>query len=382
MRSNGDQSKQYISYHFSDMCDEQPLSYLWKGGLNGHDIGLVHGDPGSGKSFAMLDLSMSIARGIYWLGHRTRSGLVCYLAAESAHGFRNCIAAYVSHHELTGDMAREIPFHIIPASPKLSGGDDCSRLISTLRQIAKSEAQPVKLLVIDTLSAVLQGADENSSEGMGALLASAKSIRAEIGCAVVLVHHDSKAGKDARGHSSLKGDTDCILQVKRTGEVRSIVVNKSKEGCDGACYDFKLNVIELGTDDDGDPITSCVVEPMGESVTSKKSEPKGQASIALKLLRDAILKSGELLPSSDNIPTNVMGVSLQLWKEYCANGLSNGESATARRNAFNRAKETLLKHRHIGTWGDYVWIPLQLERHRHNDTPLKGGVSVCVARMS
>ena len=38
-------------------------------------------------------------------------------------------------------------------------------------------------------------------------------------------------------------------------------VYKSKDGEDGAVHPFLLEVVEVGTDDDGEPITSCIVAP-------------------------------------------------------------------------------------------------------------------------
>jgi len=48
--------------------------------------------------------------------------------------------------------------------------------------------------------------------------------------------------------------------VLRSDELRSISVTKLKDGQDGANIGFKLHTVILGEDEDGDDITSCIVE--------------------------------------------------------------------------------------------------------------------------
>ncbi|WP_213269134.1 hypothetical protein [Hyphomonas sp.] len=78
---------------------------------------------------------------------------------------------------------------------------------------------------------------------------------------VLIVHH---AGKDAsrgeRGHSSLRAALDVSLEVARNGQQssRELKLSKSKNSTDGATWPFELQTIILGTDEDGDEITSCI----------------------------------------------------------------------------------------------------------------------------
>ena len=51
------------------------------------------------------------------------------------------------------------------------------------------------------------------------------------------------------------------MEVSRDGERREWKMNKSKDGEDGEAHPFRLEVVEVGTDEDGEPITSCVVVP-------------------------------------------------------------------------------------------------------------------------
>ena len=74
------------------------------------------------------------------------------------------------------------------------------------------------------------------------------------------VHHAGKdASKGSRGWSGIKAAADAQIEVLRheSGE-REIHLEKMKDGEDGVRFGFKLEVVELGVDRDGDIVTSCV----------------------------------------------------------------------------------------------------------------------------
>lgn len=91
-----------------------------------------------------------------------------------------------------------------------------------------------------------------------------------IDATALIVHH---AGKDptrgARGSSSLKAAVDVEIEIAREGGERVGTITKARDGEDGARFGFRLQQIELGVDVDGDPVRSCVIEPV-ESVPDLK----------------------------------------------------------------------------------------------------------------
>jgi hypothetical protein len=107
----------------------------------------------------------------------------------------------------------------------------------------------------------MPGADVNSGKDVGAALAQCKRINVKTGAMVLLVHHSGKdAGKGARGWSGLRAAADVELEITRKENDRAIKVTKLKDGQDGASMGFKLHTVTLGEDEDGDDITSCIVE--------------------------------------------------------------------------------------------------------------------------
>jgi hypothetical protein len=71
-----------------------------------------------------------------------------------------------------------------------------------------------------------------------------------------------------RGHSSLVAALDAELSVKRQAD-NSIVakVERLKDGQEGDEIVSKLESVAVGTDEDGDEISSCIVVPASEGMT-------------------------------------------------------------------------------------------------------------------
>jgi hypothetical protein len=111
---------------------------------------------------------------------------------------------------------------------------------------------------------------------------------------VLLVHHSGKDHtKGLRGHSSLYAALDAAVEVTRDGDRRGWRMEKSKDGQDGEGEAFRLAVVELEPDADGEPQTSCVVEPDDSPQDATRSRlPKGgNQKVVLDALRDLLGRS-------------------------------------------------------------------------------------------
>jgi hypothetical protein len=153
------------------------------------------------------------------------------------------------------------------------------------------------VVCIDTLNRAAPGMDENDSKSMGEVISAAKAIQAELGGLVLVVHHTGKdATKGLRGHSSLHAALDCAIEVSREGDQRQWSIHKAKDGKDGEAQPFRLEVVEIGTDEDGESITSCVVVPEESATQATRSKaPKGGNQ---RIVYDAL---GELLRASGHL---------------------------------------------------------------------------------
>jgi hypothetical protein len=117
-------------------------------------------------------------------------------------------------------------------------------------------------VIIDTLNRSLAGS-ESDDKDKAAYIRAADAIRHAFGCVVIIVHHCGVDATRPRGHTSLIGAVDAQLAVKRDAAENIVVtVERMKDGSDGETIVSKLEAVDVGTDVDGDVITSCVVVPV------------------------------------------------------------------------------------------------------------------------
>ena len=236
-------------------------NYLVKDLIPREGLTVVWGPPKCGKSFWTFDLVMHVALGWPYRDRRTVQGPVVYVACEGAHGFRARIEAYRQCH--MQDHNDPAPFYLVPA--RVSLVEEHQDLIAEIR---KPLASPPVAVVIDTLNRSLTGS-ENSDEDMSNYIKAADAIHEAFHCAVLIVHHCGVEGTRPRGHTSLSGAVEAQLAVKRNAD--GLVTTKleyMKDGPEGDEIHFRLDQVELGPDEDGDQITSCVVREAEAPATS------------------------------------------------------------------------------------------------------------------
>lgn len=270
----------------------KPISWLVKNFLPKATLGVLFGESGSGKSFLTYDLCAAIARGLdEWNGKKVKKGRVMYVVAEGEAGFVNRIHAYCHQQGISPD-----DFEIDYISDLIPNLMEAALITDLIKEI-KARGQ-YDLIVMDTFAQVMAGANENSGEDVGKALAECRRIHRHTGAMVLLIHHSGKdASKGSRGWSGLKGACDVELEVSRSDDDRAVSASKLKDGRDGIQIGFKLHTVVLGEDEDGDDITSCIVEYGDVSARMKAGKgPKGAVQkLAFNKAHDLIgLSNGEI----------------------------------------------------------------------------------------
>jgi len=308
-----------------DAIMAQPLMrWRVKGLYPESGIAALYGASGSGKSYLALDQAMAICMGVKWFGYRTVASPVVYIMLEGEAGLRNRIAAWEKHNKLTmPDNFRAIvqPFHLFEAEQVEALG----------RVLPKSG-----MVIIDTLNRAAPGLDENASMDMGRILRGMKRLQEITQGLVLIVHHTGKdTSKGMRGHSSLHAALDGAVEVERTLHGRSWSAAKVKDGEDGRQTPFKLHVIELGTDEDGDPITSCAIGPDSDALF-KPAQPTGKNQIAaLKAFKQALSASTHLGRAGAGDQTPCISF------EDAIGAVSGGMAGVEKKRRAPRAREAL-----------------------------------------
>lgn len=294
---------------FNEFQSERKEDYLVRSLIGRGQLGALIGAPGMSKTFLALDLGMAVATGSPWHGLQTHRGRVVYIASEGARGVQNRLKAIRIRK---APIDPDVSFFVVADVVRLTeASDDVDRLITSVRAVVGPDG--LDLIVVDTLSRAIAGLDENRSEAMTGAVAAADRLRLALGAAVLLVHHAGKDGaRGARGHSSLKAALDVELEVTKVANAFSVTVTKSRDYESGQSFFHRLEPVEIGVDNDGVSITSCVVVPIDGANDSRPAKLGINEQRTLKAIR-ALLTGSAGLTSEE--PQAVQIADLHRWIE-------------------------------------------------------------------
>lgn len=235
-----------------------PPTWLVPGSIPDEVYVMLVGAPGSYKTFVALDLALTVATGggalrPGWKGlwdAPRRSGGVLFAAGEGRSGLRGRVEAWEKHH-LDGDEAGS--FVLADPVPHIGEGPDM-----LIEAALKMRPDGYRLVVIDTVARAMQGVNENASENATALTRLVDTIRRELSCTVLAIHHTGHENHGrGRGSSAFIGDPDTILVSNREGinqATLSMTKQKDAEAWERPKW-AKLCQVKLG--DGSDSLASC-----------------------------------------------------------------------------------------------------------------------------
>jgi len=228
---------------------------------------VVYGDSNSGKTFWALSVATAIANGTDCYGRKTDAGLVIYLASEAPASIRSRMQAIKKYHGCDLENLAMVP---VPMN-FYNGDQDAHDVIELVRAIEQIKGRPVRLIIGDTLARMSAGANENSGEDMGPVMARFDQVATATGAALMIIHHNGKdAAKGARGWSGIRAHIDTEIEVIEKEGIRMVNVTKQRElPSKGEAIYFKLEVVEMGISKFGGPATTCVAIPDDESNATK-----------------------------------------------------------------------------------------------------------------
>jgi hypothetical protein len=340
---DGAQPQRFALTRFADIRVSTARNYLIKGMLPRSGLAVVWGPPKCGKSFVAFDMAMHIAIGRDYRSRRVQRGIVVYCALEGGGGFPARVEAW-RQHKLGDTEPREVLFNLLAVSLDLIA--ECSALVAAIRA---QVTQPA-VVFIDTLNRALVG-DENSSADMGKLVKAAGAIIAAFDCLVVLVHHCGVAGTRPRGHTSLIGADDAQIAVVRDkDDVITVTTEHMKDAESGPPFACRLERVELGRDDDGDPMTSCIVMPQALPEAAQGPALTGNDKLAYDTLLAGGMTGGEVSERAGQWPKSLAG-----WRSRFHEAHTSDKRDTKKR-LFNRSSLELQNLGIITVSGDDVWL--------------------------
>lgn len=215
-------------------------------------IGTIFGASGAFKSFVALDYVLHRAYGMPWLGRRTRKAIPVYLAAEGGASIMRRIEAW---HQARGLDWRNCPMRVVVTPLTLRTEAGALRHAITATGITPGD------IVIDTMSQTYTGSENSNDEVADYLRAIGAELRDAFQCTVSVVHHTGHVATDRpRGASAIIANLDFAIGVFRDQDQLLCTAEwvKLKDAERLAPQTFQLTSVDLGEDEDGDPITSLV----------------------------------------------------------------------------------------------------------------------------
>lgn len=162
---------------------------IYKNGFNA-----IVGPSGAGKSFVALDIAARLA---------VANATTVYVAAEGLHGYSGRWEAWKTHNSADSDQ-----LYFYREAVNLMDSIALSAFIAELKAITP------RMIVLDTVARCMAGGDENSTKDMGIFVESCETLRRELNCGLLLVHHTGKDGK-MRGNTALFAACDSVLFLSR-----------------------------------------------------------------------------------------------------------------------------------------------------------------------
>jgi hypothetical protein len=258
------------------------------------------------------------------------------------------------------DHKDKLPFAWAESCPMLLEKD----AITTLERIAKEAADRMKaafgvdlvLIIIDTMSAAAGFKDENASSEGQLVMNGLNELSKRTGAIVIACDHFGKAIETGtRGTSAKEASADvviaCLGDRTQAGSVTAlrIAVRKVRSGATGAETAFRLRPVDMGVDEDGEPITTCVVEWSPVTIVAPPDATKGKGWPKATLRFRAALVTTLELHGTEQRPTpndaTVFAVELdkvraEFDRRHPIDGDDRAKQLAKRRQAFKRSMNT------------------------------------------
>lgn len=259
-----------LAWHQASPAD---LSKRWtvKNVLPENGTAILASEWGFGKTYVALELARCLMLGDHFAGQRVkRTGGVLWLAAEGEGELEPRLDAMRAENLIPA--GRPLPFTWTSSFPMLLEDKAEPRLLAIV-EAARAEMGErfgvnLAAIILDTMSAGAGFKDENDAAECQRAMNVLRNLGRAGGClALAIDHYGKSAESGVRGSSAKEGFADATLVLNgtrdlKTNEVRdrSLVKRKVRGGVQGVLAAFEIKGVHLGIDEDGDPVTSAVVD--------------------------------------------------------------------------------------------------------------------------
>jgi energy-coupling factor transporter ATP-binding protein EcfA2 len=336
---------------------------LVDGWIDRGELVAVVGPPGSFKTTLAADMACCVAWEHPWMGCKTEGGSVLVVELEGARGFRNRVIAW---HKFKALPHAAASIGMVSEGITLAcgtDGPDTKRVIAAADAVAKKTGQPVRLIVVDTMSRAMGDKDEDKAGDISFLVQAMNEIQRKTGAAVLLIHHTGLMdGTRGRGSSNQRAswDVELLVEAKDNGH-GTVKAQKQREKEKRAPLRFLTEVVQIGTRQDGKSVTARVSRLAVEGEVPA-AEGKGQGKgptlgknekLLLSVLEDERAR-WQPLPKEAAFPPEGLGMPANELRDAFYRRLP--DDTKNKRDTWAKAWKALaIDHKLIGMVDSWVW---------------------------
>jgi hypothetical protein len=339
---------------------------LIKGLLSTGATSSLFGPPKTNKSTLVVDMMAHLSGRPEWRGMRIPEPKAClYLAFERYMQVLDSLDGYAAKG------FESLPIAVLPELVDVVNPACIDEVVRLIDETEKRFGMQVGLVAFDTWSKGLAagGGNEDKAEDQNRAAANLRRIIERfphIHCMTV-GHTGKDANKGERGSNATRGDRDVGLSIRRDGEIRVLRVdyaNGIEDEKDIAA--FKVDAVEIGKDEEGEPITGLTVSEKPYPIPGERADGlrlTARDKLALNALRDVMKMKGE---RRDEVG-NRFCVLFDEWLDRAhENGTVKPNAAKPERD-LNDVMARLIERHKAGYKAPYVWLA------ESNVVPLVGG---------
>lgn len=252
-----DRERDKIQFIHTYADNVQDPTWLIPNVLPAAGVGMIYGESGSYKSFLALDMALCLAFGIsgQWGAPPVKND-VLFLAGEGPVATaKKRWPAWMEWQQI--EFRGDHRFLIKDRVPFYTDSDAWEHVKADLAEL---KAKPA-LIVIDTLTRLITGLDENSAKDASMITNFMEQLARYYECFVLAIHHTGKdQNKGARGSSAFYANMDTVISTKLKIGGTELRVRKQKDA------------------DVSDDISYFAVKEMGASIVLERSETLADAA--------------------------------------------------------------------------------------------------------
>ena len=195
----------------------EEITWLVNGVIQRGSNGFICGAPKGGKSWAAVDLALSLALGVPWLDFLVPQRVKVALVSREDNP---ALTKWRLRHLLAGKSKtlEDVRDHLWVNSREQSPEFRLDKPEQTAEMLAELKKVKPEFLIFDVLN-VLHGRDENDNQEMRRILEQLTLIQQEVGCSICVLHHFNKMSEGSmtqrlRGSSAIAGWAEWLVGIE------------------------------------------------------------------------------------------------------------------------------------------------------------------------